>query len=202
MDLDTQRALLDRVMAHRAAGDGTDLAPDLYRNPVDTYIDPARYAVELERLYQGCPVLACLSCDVRDPGDYVTLTIADVPVLVARGQDGVVRGFRNVCRHRGASLLPVGAGACSTIRCPYHHWVFDDHGSLVAAPHFGDDPTFRVDDWPLEPVHVDQWRGLTFVSIDPVESLTDQLGGLPDELADEPIESYTATDSEIGRAHV
>ena len=42
---------------------------------------------------------------------------------------------------------------------------------------------------------VDQWRGLTFVSIDPVEPLTDQLGGLPDELADEPIESYTATDS-------
>ena len=59
------------------------------------------------------------------------------------------------------------------------------------TPWFGDDPTFNIADWPLDPVAIDEWRGLVFVAIDPVESLTAQLGGLTAELADEPLESYT-----------
>src|SRR6476659_8735457 len=72
--------ILDRVMAHRAAGNTTDMAPEMYANPVATYVEGDRYEREVERLFRGCPIVACLSCDVADPGDHVTLSITDVPI--------------------------------------------------------------------------------------------------------------------------
>ena len=56
--------ILDRVMAHRAAGNTTDMAPEMYANPVDTYVDADRYEREVERLFRGCPIVACLTSDV------------------------------------------------------------------------------------------------------------------------------------------
>jgi choline monooxygenase len=117
-------------------------------------------------------------------------------VLVIRStSDGVLRGFRNVCRHRGARLLPEGSGTCSVIQCPYHHWVYGDTGELRRTPWFEPEPDFDVADWPLDAISVAEWRGLVFAAIDPVESLTDQLGDLVVDLADEPIESPTASGS-------
>ncbi|TIN58274.1 MAG: hypothetical protein E5Y30_37920, partial [Mesorhizobium sp.] len=65
---------------------------------------------------------------------------------------------------------------------------------LVQAPWYGKDPAIIAEDWPLETVHLSEWRGLLFAALDPKESLLDQLGSLPDELADEPLETYVATD--------
>ena len=62
-------------------------------------------------------------------------------VLLVRGNDGVLRGFYNVCRHRGHELLPCGAeGTGKFIRCPYHAWVYDTSGDLYGVPptHEGD----------------------------------------------------------------
>ena len=129
---------------------------------------------------------------LSERGSYVAADIAGRKVFVLRSRDGALRGFRNVCPHRGASLLEDGQGRCGPIRCPYHQWVFDDEGKLMNAPWFGEDPDFDKADWPLTPIHVDTWRGLLFAAIDPVEGLLEQLGELPAELADEPIESYLA----------
>jgi choline monooxygenase len=74
--------------------------------------------------------------------------------------------------------------------------VFDDKGALLTAPWFGEDPGFRKDEWPLEAIRLATWRGLLFASIDPQESLEQQLGEVIAELADEPIEAYHATRSE------
>jgi choline monooxygenase len=132
---------------------------------------------------------------VAEPGQYFAADIAGLGIFAIRGRDGTLRGFRNVCRHRGARLLAPGTGTCALIRCPYHHWAFADDGRLVQAPWFGTDPAIIPEDWPLEPVTLDIWRGLLFAAVDPQESLLDQLGGLPDELADEPLETYVAQDS-------
>jgi len=105
-----------------------------------------------------------------------------------------LRGFKNVCRHRGAKLLADGAGKCGLIVCPYHKWSFADTGRLVQAPWYGKDPAIIAEDWPLETVQLSEWRGLLFAALDPKESLLDQLGSLPAELADEPLETYAATD--------
>lgn len=123
-------------------------------------------------------------------GDYIAVEIAGQKVFVVRAKDGL-RAFRNVCRHRGARLLAEGTGRCSTIRCPYHQWVWGEDGSLLNVPWWGDDPDFEKSDWELDKVSFDIWRGLLFVAIAPSSSLEAQLGGLIDEIDDEPVESYT-----------
>jgi choline monooxygenase len=132
---------------------------------------------------------------VANPGAYLAIDIAGTPVFAIRGRDGVLRGFRNVCRHRGAKLLPDGTGDCGLVVCPYHKWSYADTGRLVQAPWYGRDPAIVPEDWPLHPVHLADWRGLLFAALDPAESLAEQLGDLPAELAAEPLESYRATDS-------
>lgn len=128
-------------------------------------------------------------------GSYLAIDIAGTPVFAIRGRDGQLRGFKNVCRHRGAKLLADGTGQCGLIVCPYHKWSFADTGRLVQAPWYGKDPAIIPEDWPLEPVALAEWRGLLFAALDPAESLIDQLGDLPGELADEPMETYHATDA-------
>lgn len=130
-----------------------------------------------------------------EAGQYLAIDIAGIPVFAIRGRDGVLRGFRNVCRHRGAKLLADGTGKCGLIVCPYHKWSFADTGRLVQAPWYGKDPAIIPEDWPLQEVALAEWRGLLFAALDPDETLIDQLGDLPAELADEPMERYTATDS-------
>jgi choline monooxygenase len=127
---------------------------------------------------------------VAAPGGYVAADIAGRGVIAIRGKDGVLRGFANVCRHRGARLVESGHGTCGLIVCPYHKWSYADTGRLVQAPWFGKDPSIVPDDWPLVPVAVEVWRGLLFASLDPEGSLADQLGGLPEELADAPLEDW------------
>lgn len=198
MDLDQQLALLDRVMAHRAAGSGTDLAPDMYRNPIETYIDADRYALEIERLYLGSPVMACLSCDVKNEGDYVTLSIADVPILVARGEDGKVRGFRNVCRHRGACVVTDRGNAAKGFSCQYHGWTYRHDGRLVNPTHREGFAGLDRSDHGLAEFACDEAAGLVFVQLDaPAGALdaTAWLAGAERELAPFDLSSYTFIES-------
>src|SRR5690349_179359 len=135
MQRDGQLAILDRVMAHRAAGNTTDMAPAMYENPVEVYTDPQRYEREVHRLFRGSPIVACMTADVARPGDYVTLSLTDVPILVARGADGVVRAFRNVCRHRGACVVEGRGEGAKSFMCPYHGWSYRPDGRLVNPTH-------------------------------------------------------------------
>jgi choline monooxygenase len=160
------------------------------------YVDPQIYADEQRNIFARTWQMLGPVSRLSERGRYVAADIAGAKIFVMRGRDGELRGFRNVCRHRGAKLLEDGHGRCPTIRCPYHQWVFDDHGRLINAPWFGEEPDFRKEDWPLDPIHVGQWRGLLFAAIDPATSLAEQLGDLVAELADEPIETYTASDAE------
>lgn len=122
-------------------------------------------------------------------GDYVAAEIAGQKVFAVMTKDGV-RAYRNVCRHRGAQLLQNGTGRCSTIRCPYHQWVWGEDGSLLNVPWWGDDPDFQMEDWTLDRIAHQVWRGLLFVAIAPDGPLEVQLGATIPELAEEPLESF------------
>lgn len=165
-----------------------NLDPSLYVRP--DVLDTERKAI----FWRTWQFMGSVS-DVAEAGRYLTVDIAGLSVIAIRGRDGVLRGFKNVCRHRGAQLLPEGRGSCGLIVCPYHKWSYSDTGRLVQAPWFGNDPSIIPEDWPLETVTLDIWRGLLFASVDPVEPLLEQLGDLVAELADEPMESYTQTDT-------
>lgn len=164
-------------------------------------LDPALYVredvwqAERQRIFHRTWQFMGPLAQVRAPGQYLAITLAGLSVFAIRGRDGTLRGFRNICRHRGAKLLAEGAGSCGLIVCPYHKWSFSDTGRLVQAPWFGRDPAIVPEDWPLEPIHLAEWRGLLFCALDPETDLLTQLGGLPAELADEPLESYQPTDA-------
>ncbi|MCU0261875.1 MAG: aromatic ring-hydroxylating dioxygenase subunit alpha [Ilumatobacteraceae bacterium] len=125
---DVARRLLANVDAGRP-----DHAAGILEVPVRDYLDPQRFERELDVVFHRSPLLVALSCDVAEPGDFTTLDIAGRPIVVMRGDDGVVRTFLNACRHRGASVADECFGHARRLTCPYHFWVYDTAGKLVGV---------------------------------------------------------------------
>ena len=118
--------LLANVDAER--GDFTD---EMLRVPVEEYRDPALFAREVDVVYRRNPIMVALSADIPSNGDFTSMDIADRPIVVVRGDDGVARTFLNACRHRGAAIIADCFGHARRMTCPYHNWVYDAQGALV-----------------------------------------------------------------------
>lgn len=76
-----------------------------------------------------------------DKGSYRTYTVAEIPFVVIRGEDGAVRALHNVCRHRAYPVVRRAAGRSLRLFCRYHGWRYDAAGALLRAPCFGDEAT-------------------------------------------------------------
>ena len=125
---------LTRAVFHHLANGTTDRAAEIYQNPVAHYTSAERLVREKTELFLGRPLMMALTCQLREPGAFITCDGAGVPVLLTRGEDGVVRAFLNVCRHRGARVA-MGCGVNhNRFQCPYHGWTYDSAGYLVAVP--------------------------------------------------------------------
>ncbi|MDH5293986.1 MAG: aromatic ring-hydroxylating dioxygenase subunit alpha, partial [Acidimicrobiia bacterium] len=102
---------------------------------------------------------------VTEPSDRLVVEVGGESVIVVRDREGVLHGFFNVCRHRGARLCDEGdRGAPGGITCPYHAWSYSLDGRLIGTPHVGRDEVDR-DSMSLWPVRVDEWEGFVFVSL-------------------------------------
>jgi phenylpropionate dioxygenase-like ring-hydroxylating dioxygenase large terminal subunit len=130
-DRDEGIALVKRALAHLESHT-TDQAPDTMRASVSEFLDPDVWRDEMETIFKRKPLALALSIDVREGGDYKAMEVLGIPLIVVRGHDGVARAFLNACRHRGAQVCDVGFGNRRRFRCPYHAWVYDDRGALVA----------------------------------------------------------------------
>ena len=124
--------VVKRALDHLRDGT-TDQAPETLELPVSTYLDEDRFYREFEVIFKQKPQAIVLSIEVPEPGNYVASTIMGVPLLIARGKDGVARVFLNVCRHRGAKLCDDGKGKASRFICPYHAWTYNNTGKLVGV---------------------------------------------------------------------
>ena len=133
MDKSLQATLVREVFCHLDAGT-TDLATATYRNPVTNYTDQQRFVRERTALFERLPLLVGLSCQIANPGDYLTRDHAGVRQLIVRGEDGVVRAFMNVCRHRGARIAEGQGQGQQRFKCPYHGWTYDCAGRLLGIP--------------------------------------------------------------------
>ena len=153
------------------------------------YTCPDVYRADVQRIFSRTWQFMGPAEKLKRRGDYLAAEVAGQKIFVMMTKDGP-RAFRNVCRHRGARLLPEGTGRCTTIRCPYHQWVWGEDGALLNVPWWGDDPDFDTAEWALDQVSWRIWRGLLFVAIAPECSLEDQLGDLIGQIADESIERY------------
>ncbi len=193
MRLDTQHRLMRQVLAHMAAGT-TDMAESVYRQATAAYSSAERLAREKDVLFRQFPLMVGLSCQIPKPGDHFTDDNAGVPLLVVRGEDGVVRAFLNVCRHRGARVAE-GCGHERTFTCPYHGWTYGLDGRLRGIPDRRSFPGVELEQHGLVPLPVAERDGLLWVKPrpDPTEPVIDiaaHLGGLDDELAAYGLDGY------------
>ncbi len=157
-----------------------ELPPDARTLPARYYVDPGHFLAERERFFAGMWACVGRESDAPNPGDAVLRDVADESLILARGDDGTLRAFYNVCRHRGTRLL-VEPESCvgRRIRCPYHAWAYDLEGRLVAAPHMDEGSRFRKADYPLKGVALEAWDGHVFVNLaESPAPLADQLGDL------------------------
>ncbi|HXF36019.1 MAG TPA: aromatic ring-hydroxylating dioxygenase subunit alpha [Actinomycetota bacterium] len=159
------------------------LAPTLAESrtlPPEAYTAPEVLAWEREHLFEGTWVCLGRAEALGEPGDQAAFRIGREGVLLVRGEDGALRGFYNVCRHRGHELLPCGeARRLRVIRCPYHAWTYALDGRLAGAPRFSEVPGFDRADHPLVPVRVAEWQGFVFANASgDAPALTEWLGNL------------------------
>ena len=101
---------------------------------IGRFVDQERFDLEKRRLFLERPQLIALSADVPNPGDYYATDIAELPILIVRGKDGVARAFLNACRHRGVKLADEGCGHGKGFVCQYHGWTYDTLGDLISVP--------------------------------------------------------------------
>ena len=130
------------------------------------YTDPAIFDAEQRSIFSRQWVYACRTQDVPSAGRFIRVTVADENVLVVRGRDEVLRGFLNVCRHRGATLCAADSGEVGrAIRCPYHSWSYRLDGSLRSAPNWDTMATADKADLGLHPVHLAEFHGMVWVNL-------------------------------------
>jgi choline monooxygenase len=132
--------IVRRVLAHIDAG--TTDEGEAWREPVENYLDPGRFADEL-RLLRSLPSVFIPSVTIPNPGDHVERVCFGTPLCAVRGNDGRARVFRNACRHRGMPLVE-GAGCSHALVCRYHGWTYRLDGSLAHVPHANAFPDLDV----------------------------------------------------------
>ena len=147
--------------------------------PWSWYADPQILRLEQERILRRSWHYAGRVDQVERAGDSFPARAGDVPVAVVRGEDGDLRAFVNVCRHRGAVLVEA-AQRRTTLQCRYHAWTYGLDGSLLRAPRTEREPGLDLGDLSLRPVRVDTWGPFVFVNPDlETPSLAAVLGELP-----------------------
>lgn len=127
------------------------------------------------------------------PGDYLTLDLADQPILVLRDSTDKLRAMSNVCRHRMSTLLE-GRGSIRAIVCPYHAWTYNLDGTLRGAPAMDQNTAFCKSDVVLPNVACEEWLGWVFVSLNPeAVPVVSELEQVQDLVGDFGMENYTET---------
>ena len=136
------------------------------------YTSPEFFALERERILLPSWQLVCHVADLPAPGTAIRFDFLGRSALLLRGADGNVRGFDNVCRHRGSRLIDgdptTGLAFCvdGRVRCPSHGWEYDDAGVLAAVPREGQYPGLDRTALGLRPVTVATGLGFVFAALE------------------------------------
>jgi Rieske 2Fe-2S family protein len=169
-----------------AAGLAAVLAPGTgCMLPAAAYVDEAVLAWERRHLFAGAWVCAGRADELAEPGARRALAVGDDTVLLVRGGDHRLRGFFNVCQHRGHELLPCGTTSTHrSIHCPYHGWRYGLDGTLLSTPRFQPPPGFDRIDHGLVAVAVEEWHGWMMVNVDGTAPwVDDSFAGVDDVVA-------------------
>ncbi len=181
MSLLSDDQVIERVFDH-IDNNTTDLGTRVWREPTENYRSDARFEAE-RSLFRRLPLVFCPAAALAEPGSYVARQSAGVPVVAVRGEDGQVRAFRNVCRHRGVTLAE-GKGCAKAFVCGYHGWTYGLDGTLRHVPGEHGFPGLDKARHGLSPLRAEERHGLIFVTQeDPIDD--GALAACPDLFAPE-----------------
>ena len=161
---DEYNKIAEKVVGHVENGT-TDQAADILKVPTSDYTSNERWSAEMENIFQTLPLMLALSIEMPNPGDYKSIEVTGIPILITRDKNNNVNAFRNVCSHRGAIIAQEGIGNRSRFSCPYHGWTYSNTGDLIGVTDkskFGD-----IDNkcFGLEKLQCKELAGLIFVSL-------------------------------------
>ena len=152
--------------------------------PARFYVGDAMLAMEKRAVFARSWQLVAHQGQLAEAGDHVVEQVGDVPVLVVRGQDGVLRAFPNVCRHRAGPLALCNGKGARALHCKYHGWSYTLEGQLRSAPEMQGAADFDVSTIRLPPLRVVEWQGLVFVALsDNVPPFEEVYAGITERIA-------------------
>ena len=126
------------------------------------YTDPEIYQLELDCIVMRNWTFAGHQSQLPEAGDFKVFNIANESAIIVRSQGGEIKAFANVCRHRGSHVCLEKSGNTRKFECPYHGWIYDTDGKLLAARNMPD--SFDKADFGLHDVSVEVVHGLIFIS--------------------------------------
>lgn len=170
---------------------------EAYTLPPHCYTSREWYDAEVERVWRRNWLLLARLEEVPSSGNYLRVDIVGEPLLVTRGNDGVVRVMSAICRHRGC-IIKEGKGTARALSCPYHGWTYNLTGALIGVPGMNDVENFRKEDFSLIPVRSEIWGGFVMINFDnDAPPLMDTLGPLAKRF-----ESHRLEDMHVTRKYV
>jgi PAH dioxygenase large subunit len=134
------------------------------------YSDPELFELESDRILRRAWCFLGHESEIPEPGDYVARELGREPVILIRGEDGVVRAFLNSCRHRGMRVCRADRDRVRFMRCPYHGWTYNSKGELVRpfAEQLYEPSRMVKEELGLIPVgQLDSFHGMVFATWDP-----------------------------------
>jgi glycine betaine catabolism A len=152
-------------------------APPMFRKTTETFrsgaktlpqryfVSPEVFTEEQAKIFSKQWVLVGHQNEIVKAGDYFIAAVANESLVIVRDQRSTIRGFYNVCRHRGTRLKEDRCGHASAIQCPYHAWTYALDGRLIGAPHMDEVPGFDKADYSLGAVNLALWEGFIFVNL-------------------------------------
>ena len=149
----------------------------------DAYTESRWHEIEQREVFARTWQWVCHVESLREPGSYVALEVAGMPVALVRGHDGELRAFYNVCQHRAHEPLS-GTGRTDSIVCGYHGWTYELTGRLARARRTADVSGFDPSSICLSEVQAEEFGGFVYVNLDPgAAALAEQSEGLGGEIA-------------------
>ncbi len=183
--------LAKRLLAHNLNGT-TDQADGIMVKPVADYTDNEIISSEVNKIFYDHPVPIALSAEFKENNSYKAAKVIDTPLLITRGEDGVVRTFINICKHRGAPVCPEGTGKKSKFNCTYHGWMYNNTGNLVnifKSDTFGDIDKSKIK---LTELFCEERSGFIWACLNPdiKYDLNQWMNGFDAELDDIDLENW------------
>ena len=130
------------------------------------YVNPNILKKEYEKIFFSNWICIGRASELSSAGKFITINVKDENIIVLCDDEGQLRAFYNVCRHRGTQLCNKKFGEFSkTIQCGYHGWTFNLHGDLIGAPHMEVVDGFEKKNYPLHEVSLSEWEGFVFINL-------------------------------------